>query len=226
MSSISFQELAVSASDLKQLAASGLSPSARLNPTARPFFASTGPMSPAIPISETSNPKLGQQTLFAEDTPASRSVSQVDSEGQMIRGISGRKCLELYKASGRDGSLPKMLLDILNSVSTRLPHHWMLKASRSGRLLFQLVPSMPRTDEIGSGFWPTPQAGSNNPAGHNAMSWDFKESFCKRAGIPMTTRLNPQFIEWLMGYPAGWTELERSATPSSRRLRRSSGKPS
>ncbi len=27
--------------------------------------------------------------------------------------------------------------------------------------------------------------------------------------------LNPQFVEWLMGYPLGWTDCEVSETPSS-----------
>ena len=26
-------------------------------------------------------------------------------------------------------------------------------------------------------------------------------------------RLNPTWVEWLMGFPAGWTDLEDSATP-------------
>ena len=28
-------------------------------------------------------------------------------------------------------------------------------------------------------------------------------------------QLNPQWVEWLMGYPAGWTDCEGSGTPSS-----------
>src|SRR6185312_11071780 len=35
--------------------------------------------------------------------------------------------------------------------------------------------------------------------------------------------LNPTWVEWLMGFPAEWTVLEDSATPSSRRSRKSSG---
>lgn len=27
--------------------------------------------------------------------------------------------------------------------------------------------------------------------------------------------LNPLFVEWMMGFPAGWTDCEPSATPSS-----------
>lgn len=29
------------------------------------------------------------------------------------------------------------------------------------------------------------------------------------------TSLNPAWVEWLMGFPIGWTDLEGSATPSS-----------
>ena len=31
--------------------------------------------------------------------------------------------------------------------------------------------------------------------------------------------LNPRFLEWMMGYPTGWTEPAPSATPSSRKSR-------
>ena len=29
--------------------------------------------------------------------------------------------------------------------------------------------------------------------------------------------LNPQFVEWMMGFPLGWTALEPSEMPSSRK---------
>ncbi|SRR5579885_493542 len=35
--------------------------------------------------------------------------------------------------------------------------------------------------------------------------------------------LNPTWVEWLMGFPLGWTALEDSATPSSRKSRNGSG---
>jgi hypothetical protein len=38
--------------------------------------------------------------------------------------------------------------------------------------------------------------------------------------------LNPQWVEWLMGFPAGWTDLKPSEMPSSRRLSRRSPEPS
>ena len=35
--------------------------------------------------------------------------------------------------------------------------------------------------------------------------------------------LNPTWVEWLMGFPLGWTALDASATPSSRKSSKSSG---
>jgi len=35
--------------------------------------------------------------------------------------------------------------------------------------------------------------------------------------------LNPTWVEWLMGFPLGWTDLEGSATPSSPRSLSGSG---
>jgi hypothetical protein len=33
------------------------------------------------------------------------------------------------------------------------------------------------------------------------------------AGKPIGRQLSPRFVEWLMGFPDGWTDLEGSATP-------------
>lgn len=53
-----------------------------------------------------------------------------------------------------------------------------------------------------------------------ANRWDGLESH----GVNVVSgQLNPTWVEWLMGFPTGWTDLEDSATPSSRRSRRRSG---
>ena len=54
---------------------------------------------------------------------------------------------------------------------------------------------------------PTPQAGANNPAAHNAMSGDFKTKLCEKLGMPITGQLNADWVELLMGFLRGFTEI-------------------
>ena len=43
--------------------------------------------------------------------------------------------------------------------------------------------------------------------------------------VPAGGELNPEWVEWLMGYPAGWTDLGDLEMPSFRRsLRKSDGR--
>jgi len=45
-----------------------------------------------------------------------------------------------------------------------------------------------------------------------------------RTENPTGGALNPTWVEWLMGFPAGWTDCEHLATPSFRKsLKRSGG---
>lgn len=51
--------------------------------------------------------------------------------------------------------------------------------------------------------------------GHNAISGQWKAAMSKALGIPMTSLWNPEWVESLMGYEIGHTELKLSQTPSS-----------
>jgi len=74
--------------------------------------------------------------------------------------------------------------------------------------------------------WPTPTVGDARNSGHRnsatsranpglsltdaALTGD---SSTPRSAV--TGSLNPNWVEWLQGFPVGWTDLEDSATPSS-----------
>ncbi len=92
-------------------------------------------------------------------------------------------------------------------------------------------------------MWPTPQV--HESGGQGTPSW--KDLECQKVGqriresgsliqqkleneVPLRSvldeqkmrtggSLNPTWVEWLMGFPLGWTDLGDSATPSSRRSR-------
>ena len=59
------------------------------------------------------------------------------------------------------------------------------------------------------GLWHTPTA-------HNAKEGAYPAEYKRNTptlAAEVGGKLNPIFVEWLMGYPTGWTDLEDSATP-------------
>ena len=60
--------------------------------------------------------------------------------------------------------------------------------------------------------WPTPQARDYKGASGRSLKGTERD-------LPMAVgnggRLNPTWVEWLMGFPLGWTDLEDSETQSS-----------
>jgi len=74
-------------------------------------------------------------------------------------------------------------------------------------------------------MWPTPGAGDiSTVVGPRPSRTGRKTEYLSRTVNTAGGSLNPTWVEWLMGYPEGWTALKDSATPSSRRSRtKSSG---
>lgn len=100
----------------------------------------------------------GQMSMFSAEAsldPASRSALPGSEEARRMTVTSGLKCLELYRSSGPLGSLVRMLLGSSIWRSTRCMLTWKTKVTPSKRLLFRLVPSMPRTGGTDAPLWPT-----------------------------------------------------------------------
>ena len=81
-----------------------------------------------------------------------------------------------------------------------------------------LVAQVNRAETI----WPTPRAGSMY--GGTGSGQIIEERFTEGTISEEERRsmrsgnggkLNPTWVEWLMGFPLGWTDLEDSETPSS-----------
>jgi hypothetical protein len=81
-------------------------------------------------------------------------------------------------------------------------------------------------------MWPTPASKSDSGGVHGMDGGARARAMLRRnvdeatAKAMCTGSLNPAWVEWLMGYPLGWTVLKRLAIPSSRRSRKSSAEPS
>ena len=164
------------------------------------------------------------------DTPVSLSRLPGSDEAIKMTDTSGQKCLGLSKLSGPAGSLERMLLATSLWASTRCYLTWKAQATPAGATLYRLSPQMPRTGEIAAGCWPTPQAADHknmDTAGQRMLSsevkmWptptarDYKDNGSSpaelaRNSVTLATHaggsLNPQFVEYLMGYPVGYTDL-------------------
>jgi hypothetical protein len=215
----------------------------------------------------TSSPSTEPTTLEYQssqaDFLASLSAQPGSDEARRMTVISGRKCSALLESVGHPSSLLKTCLESSTWNSTVCFLIWRASVigttgtqkdgAESSRLLFQLAPLTPDTDEVGFGFWPTPQAAaeapnlnSNKKNGPRSLVQVAKEMWptpksrdwkgkSQRGGVPgnrdclsnvVNGSLNPQFVEWLMGFPIDHTALDASEMPSSRKSSKSSHAPS
>lgn len=71
---------------------------------------------------------------------------------------------------------------------------------------------------VNRSLWPT-QTAMNDTGGPALCKWGGSGSREKMKSMTtpeeLNGSLNPQFVEWLMGYPNGWTDLKASVTPLS-----------
>ena len=226
-------------------------PSVSRTTSAKPSCASTGPTSPSTTMSEPSTQiDLEELISSAEGSPVNRGPLLGSSEAQKMTVTSGRSWLPLLKSYGLNGSLARMCEDLLTNrwASSAAFLTWKASGTKPRHLLFQLAPSMPRTDATESGLWPTPRSCSAMAAENiqNRVNDKFPnlESVVARTMWPTPTAhlhkeggypaeytrntptltaeatqsegkphssgsLNPAWVEWLMGFPEGWTDLGR-----------------
>jgi hypothetical protein len=84
-------------------------------------------------------------------------------------------------------------------------------------------PNVPLNGLLGRVVWATPQARDFRTG--QKEGWD-NPARSRNLNDQMGGKLSVIFVEWLMGYPAGWTACEVSATRSSRNAPIKSSRPS
>lgn len=189
----------------------------------------------AVELGATKN----KSSLFSQEaSPASRSAKLDEEKARQMTAISGQICFESYRTSNQTGSSLKMcvvsLLGTTAWYSSRCVLTWKAKATKSSRLLFQLVPSTPHTAGAGSGLLPTVQTqglkvcknGKSIPMmlptpdasdGSRGPAKTYNPRAKSQSGRTVTTlvgsgtgeklRLQPAMPGWMMGFPEKWTEF-------------------
>ena len=179
--------------------------------------------------------------LFPGDSPASLSP-QPDSERALrMRATCGRKCAGLLPNCGPITCLGKMLLASSIWASTRRSLTWQKRNTLFSHSYFRLAVSahgMSASELLSSRLmFPTPLA-SDSATNRDAQNLDV---FLSEGGIfrkrnksgtiwslslsaavyyltpnaELNHALNPDWVEWLMGFPCGWTDV-----PSGQKSRR------
>jgi len=178
------------------------------------------------------NTTYHQPTLFAEGSLVSLTVLPGSEEAQKMTVTSGRNISALLTNSDPAGLFLKTCLESLQPFSTRCYLTWKVSTTPQSRLLFRLVPSMPRID--GTEYFllhtPTSTANQLSPSMRDgrypgqwfptpsARDWKGKTGpGYKHHSLPdeIGGLPNPSFVEEMMGFPVGWTNIdeEPSETP-------------
>ena len=167
-------------------------------------------LSPSMPSTEGSGSGLWQ-TPVADDS-VERELGKVNSRGEPKLSAQV-KLWATPRAEGFDAGKHRGKADSLHSQVKLFPTPTASgggsnKSASSGAAIRPTLETMARKN-----LWPTPRANDAEKRG-NVNPHD------KRNGLPSAEdsvggSLNPNWVEWLMGYPVGWTDLKDSETPSS-----------
>lgn len=189
---------------------------------------STGPMSPGGTMSEPSRPRaIGESMSSAEAFPVLTSATP-----DCMLGLRASKAAY---GPNMHGSFAFFDLDTLSSKTWQLcldgdleefSGTWPNAGTMRNGIFFPLQQSVPHISVTESSSWPTPTVnGNNNRKGCSPTSGDGLTTVVKRRrSLPdrqsldsIGGGLNPDWVDWLIGFPIGHTACDVSATPSSRK---------
>ncbi len=172
-----------------------------------------------------------QLTLFPGDSHASHFPWQ---ESKKVKGTTvtyGRKCSELSPKLSRLGYLVKTYLESCPLPGERFVRTWSVRDTLSPYLILKLRLSVQGTGGKECSLWPTAttrdwkdgtaKSCQNVPVncllGRAVHMWPtprefmYKDSTTDRnkgnLGEVVGGQLNPDWVEWLMGLPTGWTDI-------------------
>ena len=159
-------------------------------------------------------PTSQQSTLFAEGSLANPTALPGSVEAKRIVETYGKSSSASYKRSDPIGLLVKMFLELIPPYSPACVLTWRVKGIASRYLVLRQPARAHRTSGKDALLWPTPRASEwkdTGPVGSKSHTHMYNRDYLcakvKDANQP-TGKLSPAWVEWLMGFPEGWTDLE------------------
>lgn len=159
-------------------------------------------------------------TLFPADSPASRFPWQESKKEKGMIVTYGLRCSELSESCARIALSARTLLDLFELRLKKYFPNCKASAIKQGPTVLRLMMSEDCTREKGFLSWPRPTTGAPLCGGtHNFRQMvilrdegiiteeERRNLTCGSGGSS-----NPALMEWLMGFPIGWTDLNASET--------------
>ena len=166
---------------------------------------------------------IGEQlTLLTSSPGATRvnhSVTQVNETENKMNDICGPSSLMPLAWFDRHTHCWRTSQGTLLLGLDLFSQTWPRSGMTQDGIAYRLPPSVPLTDATGcllsqhEETWATPRAGLGDA--RNSRSWireegpqNLENQLASRHPETIGGQLNPAWIEWLMGFPIGWTDLE------------------
>ena len=155
-----------------------------------------------------------QLTLSLAGILASRSQQQDSEKVKMIQDTCGQQSGSMLKPSDQIDAFSRMSKDTYRLDSPASSATWKKMVTQQRGEYSQRVKLAQHTKGSESISWPTPRASEYKDCGpvgsKSQVHMDNKSYLCAKVKDPSMPSgcLNPEWVEWLMGVPTGWTELD------------------
>ena len=160
----------------------------------------------------TGTPGMALSMSFLLDSHANRSASQETKEEPKTNETNGQLPQESLAKYDPESSSWRTSHPLFNTWETYSPETWPASGTiKNGQLYLRDKPE-PDILENDGGWWPTPTAsdfkgGTDAPRKDTGKPRNDRLDHCLEPGHK-GKRLNPDWVEWLMGWPIGWTSLD------------------
>jgi hypothetical protein len=168
-------------------------------------------------MSKRGRPRMRKESMSsAEDSPARMSAEpECERELEESAADFGRSLQGLLPLCVHDLSLWKTCLGCVTTASESSSAIYPQSGMTRNGMLYRRVHSVRHTHGKGCSLWPTPTATDWKGCSPNykknkrgeTRTRSYLRAACHPDGVDGSTYPHPAFVEVLMGFPIGWTEL-------------------